>query len=396
MVEGEGDEPPGEKRKSGKKNDNDDAFFKPYMKAGYKRVFPDNAVSNEFTVFVVSSKEEKIGNNNPLMLANLFKNEIKGVVNIKRMNAHKVGVIFSQVNNANNFLKNEDFLTKHDFKAYIPASSVETTGVLRFVPTSISNEELFKKLTCNYEIIGVRRFTKRVDGEVKPFTTVCITFRANSLPECVYLDIFRFRVHEYNAPLLQCYKCFKFNHGAKICRADQICSICAGEHHYSQCKNESVKKCANCGGQHLAISRECPTKKFKIEERDNKARFASYAGAAAVSKPKNTGNFNSKTYNSDYPSLRTPKRFNTSAPEQPTPTPQNKPTSAKMDTNPSISTKTQNEIISPNMLIDHIIKSDYILNGLVGALVTIGNSDQKLTSSVIKEILIKTLTINNG
>jgi hypothetical protein len=110
-----------------------------------------------------------VGNKNPLMLAGLFKNEIKGVANIRRINANKVGVTFSQANNANNLIKNEEFLNKYTYKAYyyIPARAVEKIGVLRFVPTNISNEELFKKLSSAYEIINVRRFTKKIDGVLK-------------------------------------------------------------------------------------------------------------------------------------------------------------------------------------------------------------------------------------
>lgn len=173
----------------------DELFYKPYTKPSYKRVFPDNAVSAEFTVFVESANGgDKLGNKNPLLLASLFKNEIKGVTGIKRINANKVGVSFKLAIHANNFLKNDDFMKKNELKAYIPARAVETIGVLRFVPTSISNEELFKKLSSTYEIVGVRRFTRKVNGELKPYGSVSVTFLTNSLPDYVYLDIFRFKV----------------------------------------------------------------------------------------------------------------------------------------------------------------------------------------------------------
>jgi hypothetical protein len=329
--------------------------YKPFSKAGYKRLFPDNATDNEFCVYI---EGEKVGNKNPLMLAGLFKNEIKGVTNIRRINANKVGVTFSQANNANNLIKNEEFLNKYTYKAYIPARAVEKIGVLRFVPTNISNEELFKKLSSAYEIINVRRFTKKIDGVLKPMGSVSVTFLTNVLPDYVYLDIFRYKVYEYIAPLLQCYKCLRFNHGAKICNAVQKCSICAGEHHFSKCDNDTVKKCINCGGQHLAISRECPIKKAKITEKYNKI---SYANAILKTQDSNL----MKNYNTNFPPIKPLKSVKpaTSSPEP----------------------------ISKEILINEILNSDIILKGLIGTLVTLGNGNRKLTSTVIKEVLIKQL-----
>lgn len=72
--------------------------------------------------------------------------------------------------------------------------AVETVGVLRYVPTSIINEEPFKKLSSLFEIIGVRRFTKR-DGHIyiySPFQTVSAIFLSTTLPDSVYFDLFRF------------------------------------------------------------------------------------------------------------------------------------------------------------------------------------------------------------
>lgn len=336
-------------------------FYKPYIKPGYKRVFPEQPNTNsDFTVFVEHSNKVKIGNKNPLTLANLFKNDIKGIVNIKRINAEKIGVTFSQANNANNFLTNDQFLTKHNFKAYIPARAVETIGVLRYVPLDIDNEELFKKLTSEQEIISVRRFTKKVDGQIKPFTSVSITFVGKTLPETVHLDIFRFKVHAYIAPLLQCYKCFKFNHGAKICKSTQRCSLCTGEHHYKECDTNTIK-CINCSGAHLAISRECPIKQLKIQERNNKTTYANALNSTSPNLLRN--------YNHDFPALTPPI---------------NKPKQYMTE-------KTLPSKVTEKELIDEIIKNDNIIKGIVSALVALGNENKKVTVGLIKETLVKKL-----
>ncbi|XP_048486505.1 uncharacterized protein LOC125490663 [Plutella xylostella] len=394
--------PPNLKR--GRDNDEEESLqstrdysdmYIPYTKPNYKRVFPDVSTgsgSGEYLVFVESTKAgERLGNKNPLMLATLFRNEIKGVTNIKRINASKIGVTFSQTNTANNFLKNESFLQKYEMKAFIPARSVEKIGVLRFVPTNISNEELFRKLQSSLEIVAVRRFTRKVNGEVKPFNSVSVTFLANSLPEAVYLDIFRFQVHEYVAPLLQCFKCFKFNHGAKICKSAQRCSICAGDHHYLECKNEAVK-CINCSGEHLAISRDCPIKQTKIHELKNKTY------ASAMKNNKNDNIF--KNYEKDFPAPRARNHNYASsmkAPAAATPT-----AKTILKTNENITEKSKvheretienkkKSILSNENLINEILSNEIVLKGMIAALVAIGNGGRTITTTVIKEILTKTL-----
>ncbi|KAI5637223.1 hypothetical protein NE865_10120 [Phthorimaea operculella] len=391
MQEGVQDPPPGgggSARKTPRTvehSDGNDDFFKPYFKPGYTRVFPVNTAHGEYTVYV-EKENEKYGNNNPLMLANFFKRNVKGVYNIKRINATKVGVVFTQAIEANNFLKDAEFLSRHSLRAFIPAKAVETVGVLRYVPTSISNEEIFKKLTCNVEVVAVRRFTKKTNGEVKPFTSVSVTFLSNTLPDYVLLDICRMKVSEYVPPLLQCYKCFKFNHGAKICKGTQICSICAQGHHYTKCtdSNDETKiKCVNCGGAHLAIARQCPVKQAKIEEKKNRSAYAAIVANGEKNLVRN--------YEKDFPIMK-PKIA---------PKPIDKPIVQKQNcssTQPKsqveTETKSDQKPIPIDKLLSELINNEFIMNGLVASLVALGNSNEKMTTKKIKEILIDKLDYN--
>lgn len=272
--------------------------------------------------------------------------------------------------------------------------------MLRFVPTSISNEELFKKLSSTYEIVGVRRFTRKVNGELKPYGSVSVTFLTNSLPDYVYLDIFRFKVFEYVAPLLQCFKCFKFNHGAKVCRTTQKCSICAGEHRFSECNNKNAIKCINCEGPHLAVSRDCPIKKKKIEEKSNRSRYATYANALIGSRDNSV----LTNYDNAFPSLRATKtsqnltitKSNKNdknvAQENPKEITQKTPESTTKESTLKVSSTATAP--STDALVEEIIKNEYVLKGLVGTLVTLGNGGHPITMAYIKDILIK--TFKNG
>ncbi|XP_063392198.1 uncharacterized protein LOC134677667 [Cydia fagiglandana] len=170
-------------------------------------------------------------------------------------------------------------------KAYIPATQIEKTGIIRFVPVNISNKDLYSKLSSIYEIIAVRRFTKKVGQDRVPLQTVSITFLSHVLPDNVQYDLFSYRVFEYVPPLLQCFKCFKFNHAAKVCNGKQRCSICSGDHFYKECDRPNELCCANCSGPHLAISKACPVKLKKIMEKKTNITYASKADTRKVEYP---------------------------------------------------------------------------------------------------------------
>ncbi|CAH0696368.1 unnamed protein product [Spodoptera exigua] len=162
VGEGGGPKPPAPKKHKLKDLDDGgggkESDFLPYLKPGYKRLYPENSSNLEFKVYV---QGEKIGNKSPTFLNHIFVNEVKGVVAIRRINANKIAVVFKQYNTANNFISNSSFLEKYNFKAFIPAADIERTGIIRYVPTNLSNKELYSKLESEYEIIAVRRFTKK-------------------------------------------------------------------------------------------------------------------------------------------------------------------------------------------------------------------------------------------
>jgi hypothetical protein len=336
-----------------------DNLFQPYLKPGYKRLYPEHSLNYEFKVFVESADNEKLGNKSPIYLNHIFQSrDVKGVVSVHRVNANKLAVIFKQFNTANNFLTNETFLTSHKLKAYIPAKEIEKTGIIRFVPTNISNKDLYTKLSSNYDIIAVRRFTKKVGDERVPLQTVSITFLSNSLPDSVQYDLFSYRVFEYVPPLLQCFKCFKFNHSAKICNGRQRCSICSGDHFYKECDNPTALCCANCSGPHLAISKACPIKLKKIMEKKTNITYATAAETRKV----------------EFPPLKIPEY--TTKPQShkvaPTPAPVEIP---KFD------------------LKQELLQNSDLMDALVRTLVDLGNKtdNNPINSNFIKDLLIKNI-----
>lgn len=356
--------------KGGKGNGEDKesgSFYLPYFKPNYNRVYPEHSTNMEFKVFVENLNKEKLGNKSPIYLNHIFTTDIKGISSIHRVNAMKIAVVFKQYNTANNFLLNNVFLDKYQMKAYIPAHQIEATGIIRFVPTNISNKELYTKLSSTYEIIAVRRFTKRVEQEVIPLQTVSITFLTNVLPQNIQYDLFSYRVFDYIPPLQQCYRCFKFNHSAKICNGKQRCSICAGEHSYKECDKPNELCCVNCSGPHLAISRACPIKMNKISEKRNKITYASIA------------NSKSKSYKEEYPLIT--KKIS------------NQPETTTINKNKQYVNNKTNSKVNLTDLKSQLLQNNDLIMAIVRTLIELANKGDEtpITTTSIKDLLLKNI-----
>lgn len=356
--------------------------YSPFIKPDYKRLYPENATYVDFKVFIeASNNKDRIGNKSPIYLNHIFSSEIKGVTAIQRINANKIAVIFKQYNTANNFINNSAFLNKHGLKAFIPAAQIEKTGIIRFVPANISNKELYTKLSSIYEIIAVRRFTKKVGQDRVPLQTVSITFLSNILPDNIQYDLFSYRVFEYVPPLQQCFRCFKFNHSARICNSKQRCSICGGEHLYKECDKPTEICCCNCSGPHLAISRLCPIKLNKILEKKNKITYAS----ATITKQHMSNN-------NEFPPLPPPKMKPTDNVNKSV----NKSVHTSVNKSISVNNTSVNKSkdVTPKVDIKaQIVANNDVLMALVQTLVELGNKGDNTPTTVnsIKETLLKNL-----
>lgn len=350
----DGGPPPGDTSKKRKLEENT-VDFRMFTKTNYKRQFPEN-YSGDCVVYVESMNNEKLGNKNPITLTKLFTENVKGIVGVHRVNAYKVGVTFKKPAPANCFLKMDHFLIRNKLKAFVPAHQSEITGVIKYVPKDLSNEVIYKNITCDTEVISIKRFFKKVEGKLTPLGTIAVTFAGTILPQHAYIQMFRYPVHLYIPPLLQCFKCLKFNHSAKVCRGEQMCSSCAGRHSYKECDVEEIV-CINCSGNHLAISRDCPVKQKKMQEKRKKYENFNRSYATVVS---------------SVPLLTDPKSFPT--------------ISRPVNVPPVSNTKT-------TFNVEQIINNDIILNALVKSLVTLGNdnSNSPVTNKRIKDILLANL-----
>lgn len=81
----------------------------------------------------------------------------------------------------------------------------------------------------------------------------------------------------------RCFKCCGFSHIVKDCKGKQKCSICAGNHKYSECKSKDFR-CINCrvsndkwklklDTKHHSWRKECSVIQRRITHLQNKIEY---------------------------------------------------------------------------------------------------------------------------
>lgn len=325
--------------------DEEQVEYSPFRAPNYNRKYDVTNTANnpvEFIVFLSHSDQKlSISDQSRLTISQcLHKSQTKGLKYLKPINKFKVGVVFDTANTANMFLENTKFFEDTKMIATIPAQSTEVTGVVRDVPISYSNKKIFQALNSSKNVVQVKRFMRREKTEdnfiLVPTKTVAVTFASTQMPEHIYLDNWRHEVSKYIPPVKQCLKCLRFGHIAKYCKNSQKCSICTESHHFKSCVIDmNNAKCANCKGNHIAVSSQCPIKQQKVEEIKVKSRAVAYSDL-----------LNAKAF----PSL--PQKIS----------------------------------------IDHIINSENFINLLVQSVVKIvsGSKEKTINSNNIKKVLVDT------
>lgn len=215
----------------------------------------------------------------------------KGIKRFKRINRYKIGAIFERPGLANMALNNFKCVKDLELKCTIPAILTETTGVIRGVPTYMSNRNIYTGISSSKDVVSVRRLMRRGRDEddnstLTPTQTVAITFSCPTLPDSVDIHSWLFEVSSYVPPVSQCLRCLRYGHIGKYCKNAQKCSICGENHHYKECtKTSKDAVCIHCKGNHISISSECPKKKDEIEK--NNAKYNKKRSYADVFNEKN-------------------------------------------------------------------------------------------------------------
>lgn len=167
----------------------------------------------------------------------------------------------------------------YNTKEYKHKPTIKNT--IRGVITSVPEEDGADDIGKETEAVRAYRLTKSINGQRKPTGTIVLTFDGDELPKFVRYGFRQYKVYQYNPTPIRCYNCQDYGHQAKVCRAQIVCPACSERHKYEDCPTKTVRKCANCQGNHTAAYKGCI--KYKAAEqiyREAEVQRISYAAAA--------------------------------------------------------------------------------------------------------------------
>lgn len=130
----------------------------------------------------------------------------------------------------------------------------ECQGVL-YLPgegNEVTAESLQADIVCkSHKVVAARPMGPKGN-------TIHVTFEGRVLPKKVSYMSEVLNVREYRPSPLVCFRCHAIGHKMDVCPRDTArCGTCGSEHGGMEgCAQ--TPKCRNCGGAHVATSKDCP------------------------------------------------------------------------------------------------------------------------------------------
>lgn len=183
------------------------------------------------------------------------------------------------------------------------------TTVIRGIPPMITEEDITEMLEeKDIQIHNIRQLSRRDrEGNMTIPMPLHVIEASNTQKEKLInlhnLAGIAVKTEPYRKQqkILQCYKCQDFGHHSACCEKEEICVKCAGQHHSNKCPRKSDSniplKCANCGEQHSAGSKDCPKRKELEWKKFGKGQTAT---SEKENEPKG---HNIKRWEEEYPPL---------------------------------------------------------------------------------------------
>ncbi|KYN19123.1 hypothetical protein ALC57_08549 [Trachymyrmex cornetzi] len=187
-----------------------------------------------------------------------------GLCSIKKIGRGKIAVEMRNFYFANALASNKD-LDKHGLFAFIPLHRTVRSGIIRGIPTSITDQDLRSDLRSTSKIIEIKRLNKRITINGKtdfvPSTTVNLKFAGQSLSKHVTLYYDLHAVSPFIFRIKTCFNCYRIGHISKYCKRNPRCRLCGQPPHGEEtiCERQDLSpKYINCNGDHLSTSSNCP------------------------------------------------------------------------------------------------------------------------------------------
>lgn len=135
----------------------------------------------------------------------------------------------------------------------------QVKGTIRFSNLPKFTDDQILKALKKDDAIDIYRFQKKVSGALLPLPIYLITFNKTELPEKVTIGWTKCKVRQYIPRPRRCFKCQRYGHGAKTCRAESsACATCGqsmDDDHPQPCNQPP--SCVNCHRDHPSSSRTC-------------------------------------------------------------------------------------------------------------------------------------------
>lgn len=193
-------------------------------------------------------------------------------------------------NNTNIFINDTDEYRRYlkvleaeevNFHSYTEKGNKTHTFVLKGIDGSITTEEIKENIETNYTIKVVNiykmRNTTRDSYMVITDNTIFLRYLNANVKYVCHTKI-SWERHTNRNTILQCRRCQRWGHSTSNCRSKPICTKCGKEHWTKDCQlvnknDESTHEnitCANCKGNHLAFSRNCPVYQSRLTANMNR------------------------------------------------------------------------------------------------------------------------------
>ena len=138
-------------------------------------------------------------------------------------------------------------------------------GVIRTQEIKNTTNEELKTQLKRQGVSDARIITIKKNGDTIKLNTAVLTFNFPKPPADIKVGFELCPIQLYIPHPLRCFKCQQFGHHQEGCKRERVCGRCgqSTEHPDSSCTYPI--KCANCGGNHTAYSRDCPRWKTEKE-----------------------------------------------------------------------------------------------------------------------------------
>lgn len=188
-----------------------------------------------------------------------------GIIRIQKISFRRTKVQFQRATQANLLISKNDDLCKYKLKAFIPASCVVKTGVVRDVPFDITIEELNQNIFSDIPIKKIERMTRRDpdNPELRINTSsIKITFLGQTIPEEVIVHYAPRKVTYFVPRSKQCLKCGRLGHTQNFCKSSLPRCLKCGKKKIECVDCDSSKpKCILCNGtDHNCLDDKCQRK----------------------------------------------------------------------------------------------------------------------------------------